>query len=104
MVQELRLLNNTLFANSFKRVVHGERGDYVEFERDQIIPNLISKFNNDLNESVDYYYFWLYPETDYNVKVYLQLKTVKYADYKVGLYYVSPTAFLNFKDPEKLFN
>jgi hypothetical protein len=38
------------------------------------------------------------------VKVYYQLKTVKYADYKVGYYYVSPSLLSeDFRDPEKLF-
>lgn len=31
------------------------------------------------------------------------VKTVKYADYKVGYYYISPNELLNFKDPEELF-
>lgn len=37
------------------------------------------------------------------IKVYHQFKTVKYADYKVGMYYVDINEFLDFKDPEKLF-
>ena len=41
-----------------------------------------------------------HPET----KVYWQLKTVKYADYKVGKFYVSPALFKDFKDPEALFS
>ncbi len=37
------------------------------------------------------------------VKIYKQLKTVTYADYIVGKYYVSVNEFHTFKDPEKLF-
>lgn len=101
--QDVYLKNGTLFANGFNRVVHGERGDYVEFEKDHIQQNLISKFNNDLNEENDYYYWWLYPESDPEVKVYLQKRTVKYADYKVDKYYISPAFLKEFKDPEQLF-
>ena len=38
-----------------------------------------------------------------DIKIYYQLKTVKYADYKIGKYYISPEFILDFKDPEKLF-
>lgn len=44
-----------------------------------------------------------FPYLDQDIKVYHQLKTVAYAAYKVGKYYVSPDQFLNFKDPEQLF-
>lgn len=102
--QKVYLLDGTLFANGFNRVVHGERGDYVEFEDKHILLPLISKFGNDiLKDDIDTYYWWLYPENHFETKVYLQRKTVKYADYKIGKYYVSPSLFKDFKDPEKLF-
>lgn len=97
------LIDGTLFATGFNRVVHGGRGDYVEFEGSHIILPLISKFGNDGTEDLDIYYWWLFPENHPEVKVYLQKKTVKYADYKIGKYYVSPSLFKDFKDPEKLF-
>lgn len=50
-----------------------------------------------------HYYAWLYPEGDQFCKVYKQVRTVTYADYKIGFYYVSPDSFIDFKDPEKLF-
>ena len=102
--EDIYLKNDTLFANGFNRVVHGERGDYVEFEKEQIQQELISKFNNNLNEENDYYYWWLYPKSDPNTKVYLQKRTVKYADYKIGKYYVSPKFFKGFRDFEQLFD
>ena len=98
--------NGTLFATGYNRIVHGERGDYVEFEKEHIIQKLYSLFNNFKNESIDdldIYYYWLYPESDKETKVYLQKKTVKYADYKIGKYYVSPYLLKDFKDPEQLF-
>lgn len=101
--QEIYLKNGTLFAKGYNRIVHGERGDYVEFEGDQIIPKLVSKFGNLPTDDLDIYYWWLTPVTDPDTKVYFQKKTVKYADYKIGKYYVSPFLLKNFKDPEQLF-
>ncbi len=98
------LKDGSLFAKGYNRIVHGERGDYVEFEKNQIIPTLISKFGNSLSENLDIYYWWMIPKGNEYVKVYLQRKTVKYADYKIGKYYVSPKFFMNFKDPEQLFS
>lgn len=103
MKQNIYLKNGTLFATGYNRIVHGGRGDYVEFEEYHIIPKLYSKFDNQPTDDLDIYYWWLYPETDRNTKVYLQKKTVKYADYRIGKYYVSPYLFKDFKDPEQLF-
>lgn len=111
MVDEKVYLNNgTLFANGFERVVHGGRGDYVEFTGEQIVPKLFQKFTFEefdektCSKNVDFYYYYLYPEHNGHVKVYYQLKTVKYADYKIGYYYVSPSLLSDdFRDPEKLF-
>ena len=104
MEQKIYLKNDVLFANEFVRVVHGGRGDYVEFYEEQILCPLISRFGNDIqNERTsEHYYYWLYPESYRNTKVYLQLKTVKYADYKIGMLYVAPNEFKDFRDPEKL--
>lgn len=106
MKQKVYLKNGKLFADEFVRVVHGQRGDYVEFTKEQILIDLLPKFDNGLtpNELKDkgHYYHWLYPKHNDEVKVYFQLKTVKYANYKVERYYVSITSFLDFKDPEKL--
>ena len=104
--QDLYTKSGILFAKEFVRVVHGGRGDYVEFIKDQILPQLCNKFSKLSDEELllqGHYYEYLIPCNDSNTKVYRQLRTVKYADYKIGMYYVSPDLFLNFKDPEKLF-
>ena len=105
--QDLYTKSGIIFAKEFVRVVHGGRGDYVEFTKNQILPLLAHKFSYKTDEELikdGHYYEWLIPlYDDSNTKVYRQLKTVKYADYKVGYYYVSPEYFENFKDPEKLF-
>lgn len=91
--------------------MHGGRGNYVEFTYEQIIPRLRYKFNDEYNlfdiNTVDkysgFYYHWLYPENDIYTKVYFQLKTVKYADYKLYHFYVSPDLFNGFVDPDSLW-
>lgn len=104
--QKLYLKNGFLFANGFERVVHGGRGDYIELTREQIKLPLLSRFANknwETTNSEDIYYYWLFTVGFPDVKIYKQCKTVKYADYKVGYYYISPNELLNFKDPEELF-
>ena len=120
--QDLYLKNNTdiLFAKEFTRVVHGGRGDYVEFTREQILPRLFYKFPseivydeesqyivefdiNNFEKYTGFYYHWLYPECSVDTKVYFQLRTVKYADYKLYHFYVSPDLFIDFYDPMRLF-
>lgn len=104
MKQDIYLPDGTLFAKEFVRVVHDGRGDYVEFEPEQILLPLVSKFGNDITkDNLDIYYWWMIPEGHPDIKVYLQKKTVKYADYKIGKLYVAPDLLMNFKDPERLF-
>jgi len=75
-----------LVARGYNRVVIGDRGPYIEFEINQII---FDNFNLIIDFSHKYY-------TEYrsvcesNIKLYLQLLTVDYADYKVGKCYISP--------------
>lgn len=140
--QDLYLKNNPdiLFAKKFTRVVHGGRGDYVEFTREQIFPRLFYKFPpeivntkdqelfdqtfanpllhiitpsrkiayvefdiNNFEKYTGFYYHWLYPEDSVDTKVYFQLRTVKYADYKLYHFYVAPDLFIDFYDPMRLF-
>lgn len=54
--EKLYLTDGSLFATKYNRVVHGGRGDYIELEKDHIVPELISKFGNDLNGTYDFYY------------------------------------------------
>lgn len=60
-------------------------GPYVEFELTHINPKV---FNLVTEVPHSYYKEWR-SETD-NVKAYFQLKTVDYADYKIGRIYISP--------------
>lgn len=86
------------FASGYERVVHGGRGTYVEFLREQILVTLKSKFNTFLPEKIDkqpFYYYYLIPEGR-TEKIYWQINTVKYADYKIGYYYISPSLLMPF--------
>lgn len=113
--QDLITKDGILFAHEFNRIVHGGRGDYIEFTKEQIIPILYYKYEdeengfakkfdiNSANLYNGYYYHWLYPLGSPQTKVYFQLKTVKYADYKLYHFYVSPDLFEYVKDPDALF-
>jgi hypothetical protein len=102
---ELYFLDGTLFANDFERVVHGGRGNYVELTKEQIQVELVSKFNQPLPDEVsneDFFYYWLVP-VDRNEKVYWQVHTVGYADYKPGYYYISPKLLKPFDEEKRLY-
>ena len=84
-------VSGTLLAQGYLRVVIGKRGPYVEFSRDQIDWDAFSvpqyaKYR--LTNSVVFYDE--YRSVMDNVKLYLQKRPVAYADYKVGLCYMSP--------------
>ena len=107
--RNLYLKNGTLFATGFERVVHGRRGDYIEFKREQIVPQLLYKLSLSVfeetkaNKEPKFYYYWLIPTTDQRVKIYYQLAEVKYADYKIGYYYISPEDLNDFHEQKPLF-
>lgn len=83
-----------LIATGYKRIVFGKRGPYLEFEKEQIIKDniylpdeFIWRFSSQYKNIVFYYEYRT--KKDY-VKIYLQKKKVSYADYKIGLCYISP--------------
>lgn len=95
-----------LFAKGYVRMVYGDHGPYLEFKPEHVKCKLVKKFNNkELDPKC--YYEWLMLENEPEVKVYDQKRDVKnlpnpprggfrgnrkegYADYKVGMIYVSP--------------
>ena len=94
----IRTKGYSAIAYGFNRIVHGGRGDYVEFTSEQFRPlgthippeQVWRKFSDVC------YYEELRTDGD-NVKVYYQKRTVDYADYKIGMYYVSPRDLLDFE-------
>ena len=99
MGEDLVLLNGKILAHGYERVVHGDRGDYVEFTKDQLILPLKSKFGQDIPDSIlgteNYYFYWLVPTEGIEYKIYWQIKIVQYADYKIGYYYIEPGCLKN---------
>jgi hypothetical protein len=109
-------LRRLLFAVGYSRVVYGDHGPYIEFERKHILCPMRSKFGRMPEElppedSVAFYYFWLEACDSPGSKIYWQIKPVSdrpnapkrddgrpsafnreegYADYKRGFYYVNP--------------
>jgi protein gp37 len=79
-----------LLATGYERIVVGGRGPYVEINESQMVLE-----NIHLRKNVRHHWYTEFrsnegPIEEENVKVYLQRRTIGYADYKVGLYYVSP--------------
>ena len=103
----LYFLDGVKFSIGYERVVHGGRGAYVELQRGHITHNLVSRFGNEIPEEIDdaesFYYYYLIPEGR-SEKVYWQIKTVKYADYKKGYYYISPDLLLPFEERDPKVN
>lgn len=113
---ELRIPSGPLFSCGYERIVYGDHGPYIEYTRNQILHDLISRQGLKLVNLPDinkckYYYFWLFPVNYQRIKVYWQIKPVSdkpnaplradgkpscfgrvegYADYKRGMYYVDP--------------
>lgn len=82
-------------ATGYTRVVIGGRGPYIEFGPKQIclvnlhVPEDKLDRLREPKRSYVYYFEWR-SNDEANVKVYDQKRTVDYADYEVGMFYVSP--------------
>jgi len=82
----------TLIADGFVRVVIGQRGPYIEFDNEQLWRSHLCVRADELYRFNDphMYYAEYRSNDDADVKVYWQKEAVDYADYRVGLYYISP--------------
>ena len=95
-------------ATSYTRVVEGERGNYVEFDKEELshdmleIPNR-QKWRLESFWEDKIYYIWK-QVIGTNIKVYEQLKLVKYADYKIGMFYIDPNGLIGFEKYENTEN
>jgi hypothetical protein len=89
---ELFSKKGTLLCSGYNRIVVGGRGPYVEFNDDQINLKSFHIPKDQLYRLTDrrVYYIELRSIDESNVKLYYQLQTVAYADYKIGMFYVSP--------------
>lgn len=100
--KELFAKSGLPLACGYRRVVIGGRGPYVEFHFTDImwgnfyVPD-DQKYR--LNDKRVYYDEWRSIGRD-NVKLYFQKRTVKYADYRIGMMYISPfDLFIDGKRP-----
>jgi len=89
---ELKTSDDTVIARKYERVVIGQRGPYVEFTPNQMLCDKLFIPKNQLYRLSDpkVYYIEFRTNDSSNVKVYYQMRTVAYADYKIGYFYVSP--------------
>lgn len=80
-------------AQGYNRVVFGGRGAYVEFQPRHIFHSNIHIPETQLFRLSDprIYYIEFRSCDEDNVKVYYQMRTVAYADYKIGMFYICPT-------------
>lgn len=90
--KELSLFSKSglLLATCYDRIVIGGRGPYVEFS--EIIKESVHIPEDEywrINSNIPYY-IELRSNCSSYVKVYKQKKTVKYADYIIDKYYISP--------------
>lgn len=89
-VRPLRTKIGIEVAKDFTRIVHGGRGAYVEIDDKDIIREAL-KF-----VEARHIYYGGYRTKD-GVKFYFQRRTIKYADYKIGFWYVSPVDLQGFE-------
>ena len=84
--------DNTLLATGYTRVVIGGRGAYIEFAPEHMaLENLHVPASQEWRYQSEMAYYIEHRSRDAaNVKVYEQRRTVGYADYKVGLFYIAP--------------
>lgn len=89
---ELFSKDGVKLSEGYSRIVIGGRGPYVEFTDEQIEFKSFYIPKDQLYRLTDrrVYYIELRSIDKSNVKLYFQLQTVAYADYKIGMLYISP--------------
>lgn len=93
--------SNMPIAKGYNRVVVGDYGPYVEFLPSQINQEkVVNKFKGEPTRPLKY--IWKITTDTTQTKVYEQLNTVSYADYKKGMFYIDP-ADLKTLSQEKLY-
>lgn len=89
---ELYTCFGSQICKSYRRVVIGDYGAFVEFEEPAsqfvIAPGQEYRVNDE-RYSRNVKYVWLTVNDGSGIKIYHQKKGVSYADYQPGMYYVS---------------
>lgn len=85
-----------LISTDYERVVIGDYGAFIEISPKQIVNSSLKVKEGQEYRIVDRHfservkYHWYTTKDNTDTKLYYQQKTVDYADYKVGYWYVSP--------------
>lgn len=86
----------TVVCNGYTRIVVGDYGAFIEFDEERanldkyiIAPGQEYRVYNP-RYSKNVKYIWMTIPDGSNIKIYKQKKKVAYADYKSGMYYISP--------------
>ena len=93
---ELYTPDGTLFATDFERIVIGDYGAFIEINPQNIVNENIKvqpgqEYRiNDSHYANHIKYEWYTTKDNSNAKLYFQQRPVSYADYKVGMWYISP--------------
>lgn len=86
----------TMICTGFDRIVIGDYGAFIEISPNKICSSSITCKKGQEYRSQDkkfadrVKYLWLTTKDTSDCKIYLQKKTVAYADYIPGMYYISP--------------
>lgn len=92
---ELKTSSGTVICNGYNRIVIGDYGAFIEFTKEQAIRENLriapgQEYRvNDPKYKDSVAYVWHTARDDSQIKIYRQKKTVDYADYKIGMCYVS---------------
>ena len=93
---QLYTLAGTHICTGYTRIVIGDYGAFVEISPEQINNEVLQcqpgqeYRSNDPRFADKVKYLWLTAKDRTQCKIYLQKKTVSYADYLPGMYYISP--------------
>lgn len=90
--EKLLSVNGTPICNSYDRIAIGDYGAFIEFSEPatEFICQPGQEYRmNDSKYMYKVKYDWLTVPDNSNIKIYKQKRTVTYADYKAGKYYVS---------------
>ena len=92
----MRRKNGTVVCSGYTRIVVGDYGAFIEFDEEQanidkyiIAPGQEYRVDNP-RYSKNVKYIWMTIPDGSNIKIYKQKKKVAYADYKSGMFYISP--------------
>lgn len=93
---ELYTLMGTRIAKGYTRIVVGDYGAFIEIPEELMDKTLLMVAPgqayriNDKNFCDRVKYYWFTISDGSAIKIYLQKRTVVYADYRPGMFYVSP--------------